>query len=40
MARTAEVKRDADIGSAEAKRDAGIKVIERAICWISAPLDL
>ena len=24
--RTAEVKRDADIGSAEAKRDAGIQV--------------
>ena len=25
--RTAEVKRDADIGNAEAKRDAGIEVI-------------
>jgi len=27
MARTAQVKRDARIGEAEAKRDSGIKVI-------------
>ena len=40
--RTAEVKRDADIGSAEAKRDAGIQVWardrfrerERGVIWV------
>ena len=31
--RTAEVKRDADIGNAEAKRDAGIEVIPYFRFW-------
>ena len=31
--RTAEVKRDADIGNAEAKRDAGIEVIPYFCFW-------
>ena len=32
--RTAEVKRDADIGNAEAKRDAGIEVSFSSIMFI------
>lgn len=39
MARTAQVKRDARIGEAEAKRDSGIKVTgKRASVYEPGPL--
>ena len=35
MSRTAQVKRDARIGEAEARRDAGIKVRRKLLHWQS-----